>query len=50
MTRLSEASESAALPRCMCGRKKKRRSSPRLELSTLPEKASADVDGGATCV
>ena len=33
------------------GRKKLRRSRPRLELSTLPEKAfSADLDGGATCV
>ena len=44
------ASESAALPHGVCGRKKYRRSPPKLELGILPGKASADLDGGATSV
>ena len=47
---LSDASESAAIPHGVCGRKKQRRSPPRLELGILPGKASADLDGDATSV
>ena len=50
MTDCQKASESGAPPRDFCGRKKKMRSPPRLELGTLPEKVSADLDGGATSV